>query len=89
MAKATLTSAQATKLYTKGLAFLDGIFHLTTRTALYEWDATAGHYELTHDGLRIVHSIGATWNGRRFVRCACAHCTRYADLAAQVDIAEE
>jgi hypothetical protein len=87
MSKATLTSAQATDLYNKGLAFLEGPYDLTTRTAMYDWDATAGHYVRTEDGMRIVHRTGAVWNGRRFVRCACTHCTRRADRAAQVDIA--
>jgi hypothetical protein len=87
MSAATLTTAQATDLYTKGLAFLAGTFYLTTRTAMYDWDANAGHYVRTHDGLRIVHNIGAIWNGRRFVRCACTHCTRYGDVAADIDVA--
>lgn len=91
MKQRILTIAQATTLYERGLAFCSGTWQLTTRTAFYELvPATPTqemHYVATHTGLRHVHSIGAIWNGTRYVPCHCDHCQRYPDLASQVDIA--
>ena len=91
MTQRIMTIAQAQVLYERGLAFCSGPWQLITRTACYELIPTTPtqdmHYEATHTGLRHVHSIGARWNGTRYIPCHCDHCQRYPDLAAQVDIA--
>lgn len=83
----TLTTAQATFLYNKGLAIVEGTWRLTTRTAEYEWSPNEQRYEQLMGGLRIVHRIGAQWKNGRFVRCHCTTCERYHTQAAEVDIA--
>ena len=76
MAVAILNHTQAMDLYKRGLAVLDGLYGLTTRTAFYLWDPTEQRYDRTHDGLRVKHCQGARWTGARFVRCGCAYCQR-------------
>ena len=76
MAAHVLTQAQANMLYAKGLAILEGLYNLTTRTASYDWNPTAQHYEQVIAGLRVQHCAGTRWNGQRFVECWCSHCER-------------
>ena len=88
MAQSILTSDQASLLYKKGLAILEGMHILTTHEAMYDWNPTTQRYEAIHTGLRVTHHHGARWNGARFIRCHCQQCQRYPEHAALVEIYE-
>lgn len=86
MAAQTLTTAQAAWLYKRGLGFLEGENIFVTRTAEYDWNPTEGVYEAITTGLRVLHRLGARWDGARFVLCHCDHCQQYPVHCAHVDV---
>jgi hypothetical protein len=95
MAPATLTNAQATVLYDRRQAILEGPgrgpWTLTTGTALYTWNATAQLYEREVGGLRVQHRPGTRWSEKRqqFIRCDCRWCAVHPDRVAQTAIHAE
>lgn len=88
MSQPTMTMQAAMKLYRQGLAYFGDYGIMTTRTASYIMNAEETLYIRHLSGLRVVHQHGVSWNGTRFVRCACDHCQRHAEEASTVRVYE-
>jgi hypothetical protein len=76
MAAAILTNNEALALYNQSLLILEQDNTVTTRNAVYTWDADQGNYSLDTDGLEVAHRAGVRWHKhqRCFVECTCRWC---------------
>lgn len=75
------TTTEVIALTLSGLGVRLSADSLTTRMALYEWDAESERWHCLQNGLSVAHCTndkqqGMRWNrqARRFERCNCATC---------------